>query len=215
MVADLMTGSNPTLAPYAKSDGIHLRITAKADREEHALEMISALEQSVRERLGDLVYGLDADTPYEAVGRLASALGVSFSVLEIGRGVAGALVPGFASANGFTGGLSVAALADAGTCLDMEAALPAIARAFAERTRSDLVITVLVDLAALVSDETIVRADVEVRVHSAAGEQVAAHAQSWQVPPGEVPRVAGLLAVNLLRRTLLKMQRREGETIAE
>src|SRR4051794_10413977 len=62
-VQDLMGGSNPTLAPYAKQDGVHLRVTAKAATPEEAERLISGLEAEVRSRLGAAIYGADDETP--------------------------------------------------------------------------------------------------------------------------------------------------------
>ena len=215
-VADLMDGANPTLAPYAKSDGIHLRISAKADSEDRARSMIGALESRVRERLGELVYGADSDTPFAAVEALAEALGVSYAVLEIGPGVAGALVPGLAATTGYRGGITAASRSAAAAVLgEAGEGLPDVARALATRTGAGMVIAVLADVSTVDGDETIARAGVDVRVYSAVGEQLAAERQTWQVPPGEVPRVGGLLAVNTFRRQLLRMQSEEVSNVAE
>lgn len=61
-VKDLLNGANPTLAPYAKSGEVELRITAKAPDEATARNLIAGLEQTTRERLGDFIYGVDEDT---------------------------------------------------------------------------------------------------------------------------------------------------------
>ncbi len=54
---DLMQHSqNPTLAPYAKTGEVELRLTAKAKTVEEAKEMLKPLEKQVREVLGDCVY---------------------------------------------------------------------------------------------------------------------------------------------------------------
>lgn len=54
--------TNPTLAPYAKSGEVELRITAKADTEEAAEAMIAPVEAEVREILGNKVYGVNVDS---------------------------------------------------------------------------------------------------------------------------------------------------------
>ena len=54
---DLMQHSqNPTLAPYAKTGEVELRLTAKAKTVDEAKQMLKPLEQQVREVLGDCVY---------------------------------------------------------------------------------------------------------------------------------------------------------------
>ncbi len=56
-LADLMQHSqNPTLAPYAKTGEVELRLTAKAKTVEEAEEMLKPLEEQVRKVLGDCVY---------------------------------------------------------------------------------------------------------------------------------------------------------------
>ncbi len=54
--------TNPTLAPYAKVGEVELRITAKADTQEQALQLIAPVEAKVRDLLGDLIYGIDQDS---------------------------------------------------------------------------------------------------------------------------------------------------------
>lgn len=57
---DLMEGSNPTVAPYAKDGEVVLRITAKADTVEQANALCDPIIADIRERLGNAVYGVDA-----------------------------------------------------------------------------------------------------------------------------------------------------------
>jgi nicotinamide-nucleotide amidase len=216
MVADLMEGANPTLAPYAKSDGIHVRISAKADSDEHARDLIAPLEAKVRERLGDLVYGVDADTPFGVAGAVAEALGVTYCAMEIGPTAAGALLSGLAGTVAYRDGIAVNSPAEAANLLGTGGeSLPDLARSLAARAGAAMVVTVVAETEAQEDDSTIARATVDVKIFDAAGKQVTAQRQSWQVPPGEVPRVAGLLAVNLLRRKLLQMRRGEVGEIAE
>ena len=50
---------NPTLAPYAKSGEVELRITAKAATKDEAEALMVPVEEEVRQTLGDLIYGRD------------------------------------------------------------------------------------------------------------------------------------------------------------
>ena len=59
---EMLTMSNPTLAPYAKEGIIDLRITAKAQDTEQAYRMIAPVEQMIREKFGVCVLGADEDT---------------------------------------------------------------------------------------------------------------------------------------------------------
>ena len=58
---------NPTMAPYAKECDCLLQITAKAESEEAAEAMIAPVMAHVKERLGDVVYGVDIECVEEAV----------------------------------------------------------------------------------------------------------------------------------------------------
>ncbi|MDR0935182.1 MAG: competence/damage-inducible protein A [Oscillospiraceae bacterium] len=60
---DYMEGlTNPTLAPYAKTGEVQLRVTAKAQTHAEAEELMKPVIAHVREVLGDIVYGIDCDT---------------------------------------------------------------------------------------------------------------------------------------------------------
>ena len=59
-IEDLMAGSNPTAATYAGDGEMFVRVTAKARDEETARALSAPLVRAVCERLGDVVYGVDA-----------------------------------------------------------------------------------------------------------------------------------------------------------
>jgi len=61
-VSDLLDGENPTVAPYAKTGEVHLRITARARGESEAAALIDPVEAEIRNRLGEYVLGTDDDT---------------------------------------------------------------------------------------------------------------------------------------------------------
>ncbi|HEY1406018.1 MAG TPA: competence/damage-inducible protein A [Spirochaetota bacterium] len=62
-VADIMDSqTNPTIAPYAKDGECILRITAKGKDEYEAASLIAPMEERVRARLGDNIYGIGNDT---------------------------------------------------------------------------------------------------------------------------------------------------------
>ena len=66
-VADLLEGSNPTVAPYAKSGEALLRVTAKAASEEKAEELMKPIIDEIRSRLSESIYGIDTDSIEEVV----------------------------------------------------------------------------------------------------------------------------------------------------
>ena len=68
MLGDLMNNSkNPTVAPYAKTGQVELRITAKADTVQEAKEMLKPMEEKIISILGDKVYGRGIDNSMENV----------------------------------------------------------------------------------------------------------------------------------------------------
>ena len=70
MVEDLLEGSNPTVAPYAKSGEALLRVTAKAASEEDAESLMTPVIDEIKSRLGDYIYGIDCASIEEAVAKL-------------------------------------------------------------------------------------------------------------------------------------------------
>ena len=57
--------TNPTIAPYAKTAEVHLRVTAKADNEEEAHKMMQPLIEELQNRFGKHVYTLDEHVTLE------------------------------------------------------------------------------------------------------------------------------------------------------
>ena len=74
--------TNPTLAPYAKTGEVELRITAKADTEEEARKLIIPVEAEVREILGDLIYGADVPSLEAALVPLLAERGLTLGCAE-------------------------------------------------------------------------------------------------------------------------------------
>ena len=64
---DLFHGSNPTLALYCGAGEVQARITAMAEDSEKALALIAPMEQEIRSRLGDHVYGEGVENTMENV----------------------------------------------------------------------------------------------------------------------------------------------------
>lgn len=82
LITPLASSPNPTLATYAKPDGIHVRITAKAVNLEEAQELISKREADVRALLSDYIWGVDDETPESTIGQLLIATGFSLAVVD-------------------------------------------------------------------------------------------------------------------------------------
>lgn len=74
--------TNPTMAPYAKEADCLLQITAKAESEEKAEEMIKPVIAHVKERLGDVVYAVDKECVEERVIELLLEKNMTFAAAE-------------------------------------------------------------------------------------------------------------------------------------
>ena len=70
LVEDLLDGSNPTVAPYAKSGEALLRVTAKAESEKDAEKLMVPIIDEIKSRLGDYIYGIDCNSIEEATAKL-------------------------------------------------------------------------------------------------------------------------------------------------
>lgn len=74
--------TNPTVAPYSKESEVILRITAKCSNENQAIKLIEPIENQIRQRLGNNIYG-DGDTSLEAVlGKLLIDRNLTISTAE-------------------------------------------------------------------------------------------------------------------------------------
>ncbi len=74
--------TNPTMAPYAKEGECELRITAKADTEEQAQELLKPAVEEMKEIFGDLVYGVDVSSLEQTVFGLLTEKGMTIGCAE-------------------------------------------------------------------------------------------------------------------------------------
>ncbi|HEY0866833.1 MAG TPA: competence/damage-inducible protein A [Fimbriimonas sp.] len=106
-IKHLMQGENPTVAPYAHTGEVHLRLTARAATVEEADRLIDPLETSIRNVLGSHVYGLDSTSLEASVLQLLKDRKARMAVAEsmTGGQLAARLtsVPG--SSDTFVGGV--------------------------------------------------------------------------------------------------------------
>jgi nicotinamide-nucleotide amidase len=86
LVSALLASTNPTLATYAKIDGIHLRITAKACTREEALSLIVQMEEDIRTILEDYIWGTDSDSLEANIGRMLTAKKLTLGAMESSTG---------------------------------------------------------------------------------------------------------------------------------
>ena len=73
---------NPTIAPYAKTAEVHLRITASAKIELDARKMIEPVARELRDILGVAVYGEDSDTLEGVVSDMLKKRGFTIACAE-------------------------------------------------------------------------------------------------------------------------------------
>lgn len=85
-LGDLVRSNNPTLATYAKQDGVHVRLAAKAPTRKEALVALEAFEPGVRARIDQWVYGEGSVSFPAAVGELVRRAGLSLAVAESATG---------------------------------------------------------------------------------------------------------------------------------
>lgn len=78
----LRNQSNPTVAPLASEGEVTLRLTAKADNEADAFNLIRPVEESLRQRLGRYIYGIDNETLPVVVGKMLNERKQSVSFAE-------------------------------------------------------------------------------------------------------------------------------------
>ncbi len=121
LLQGLTTAANPTVAIYAKQDGIHVRITAKAKDTTEALAAIHPLEDQVRQLLGASVWGADDDTQESVAAAMVEACGVSLALAEtVTAGqVSAFMAPVAAGKPWFHGGLVLPTSGGADTGLEL------------------------------------------------------------------------------------------------
>ncbi len=73
---------NPTIAPYAKTGEVMLRVTASAKTEAEAEEKMAPVIQQIKEQVGAYLYGIDVDSLQEAVVALLSEKGLTVATAE-------------------------------------------------------------------------------------------------------------------------------------
>ena len=85
-VGDLEKLENPAVGLNAHSGIIVIRITASATNEDAADSLIAPVEASIRERLGELVFGSDQETLEGVVLAELARRGETLAILESGTG---------------------------------------------------------------------------------------------------------------------------------
>jgi len=106
-LGELLQGSNPTIGVYAKQDGIHIRVTARARTYDEADGLISPVEDEVRELLGVHVWGTDDDSLEGNIRKIYVNRGLTLATMESCTGglLANMLTDAPGASDFFRGGL--------------------------------------------------------------------------------------------------------------
>lgn len=83
-ISDLEFQSNPTVGLAAHSGQVDIRITAKARTRLEAIEMIQNVEEEIRVRIGNWIYGVDEETLEGVVLQNLARYGLSLTIVEAG-----------------------------------------------------------------------------------------------------------------------------------
>jgi nicotinamide-nucleotide amidase len=212
-----LRSTNPTIGTYAKSDGVHLRLTAKAADEAAARASIAPVEAGIRAALGDAIYGVDEETPQDVVCDLLGESGQSVATLDYGTGAA--LSSLFAEAprrqSCFAGGLVAGSRASL-VALGVDPAVLAAQGPVSPAGAATLARTARVRMGATLGLALAGALDAHSGEPQPAGTLVAALDDgksepriatiSYATAASEMRRLGALAAVNLLRQSLLSRQ---------
>ena len=212
-VRDLIRGTNPSVGTYAKADGVHLRLTARATDEAAAFALIAPLEAALRDRLGDAIWGTDEDTLENVICGLLATADLRLLVLEVGSATGGhvlrLLTGATVHADRIVGGWVVATPDAAGLTVVLGPSAPAavpdagaLAAALAARAPETAVLVTLGDLPAATADDVRVHGECRVAV-AVPGMEARTVPVALRAARGEGKRLIGLSALNLLRQALL------------
>ncbi|MBI4570995.1 MAG: competence/damage-inducible protein A [Chloroflexi bacterium] len=218
LLSPLLKSANPTIGVYARADGVHLRIGAKAATPDEARRLIEPVEAEARRLLGEVVWGADDDTLERAAGAILREGGLTLATMESCTGglLASTItdVPG--SSAYFRGGL-VAYATEMKIAWGVDAELiaqhgavsaecaAAMARAARDRLQADIGIGIT-GVAGPEPQEEKPPGTIHVALDAAFGVE---QAVSYQFAQGRaaVKRRAVTTALALLRRTLVEWQR--------
>jgi nicotinamide-nucleotide amidase len=103
-IGDLEMLGNPTVGLSAHPGVVDIRITAKADSNDQADSMIANVEEALRSRLGNSIFGADEESIEDVLFGILDKKDLSLAVLE--AGMAGSLVQKLSrvKSNRFEGG---------------------------------------------------------------------------------------------------------------
>ncbi|MCA9837698.1 MAG: CinA family nicotinamide mononucleotide deamidase-related protein [Trueperaceae bacterium] len=144
--------SNPSVATYAKRDGVHVRVAAKADTADNALLLAKEVVNKVETILEPVTWGQDQDEITALIGRALKTKGLTLATFETSSGglLSHLLTSVSDAATAYRGGV-VAYDMQAQAALDLnkgndEASALVIAEAAAQRLNADIGLALYEDL---------------------------------------------------------------------
>ena len=81
-LGELTLQANPSVATYAKRDGVHVRVAAKAETDEEAAQLAAPVVAQVREALGSRIWGEDGDELAALIVQTLEERGKTLALLE-------------------------------------------------------------------------------------------------------------------------------------
>jgi competence/damage-inducible protein CinA-like protein len=82
MISHLLKGTNPSIGLYARADGVHVRMGAKAATPDEARALIAPVEAEIRTILSPHVWGTDDDTFESVIGETLAQRGLTLAAME-------------------------------------------------------------------------------------------------------------------------------------
>ena len=182
-IGDLESLSNPTVGLSAHSGQVDIRITAKAGSDIDAEALIQPIEQQLRQRLGEAVFGIDEATLEEAA--LSNLVKKEWSLAVFECGLGGELISRLArSGEMFRGGEILPVLPD-----------PDQRLFFTAEFRQQKSVDVAMGIFMIPGTE---RQEIYITLVSPQGSQELE--RPYGGPPGNAPRFAVNYSLDLLRR---------------
>jgi nicotinamide-nucleotide amidase len=78
----IIGSTNPTVATYARADGVHVRMAAKAESRAAAVEMLDEFQTEVCHYIGQYLYGVDNQELPEVIGEHLRQQGLTLATME-------------------------------------------------------------------------------------------------------------------------------------
>ena len=213
MLSPLLAGTNPSVGIYARRDGVHARISAKAATREEAWRLIRPIEKEARLILGPSLWGVDDETLGAAIGRMLIERGLTLGVMESATGGAIAdTITNVPSSSEYFKGSLVAYATQAKIAMGVPAEIVAmhgvvsreVAEAMATAARERLETDLAIGITGIVGNEEIEdQRPGTMHIALTDGEHIEySHSQYYQGREAAKGRAA-LIALTLLRRYLM------------